>query len=121
LRSFLSVLKPQKLATVTLDKQAVLSRQAVIYFSLGVSLLNPSVYLETMIIIGSSASRFQDAARFFFAGGAILASVVWFFSLAFGAAKLSETLRSSFMLRLIDTYSGVVMWLIAGRLVSHMV
>jgi L-lysine exporter family protein LysE/ArgO len=121
LRSFLAALKPQKLATLALETQTSPSRQAVIYFSLGVSLLNPSVYLETMIIIGSSASRFADLARFFFAGGAILASAVWFFSLAFGAAKLSEMLRSPFMLRFIDTYSGVVMWAIAGRLVLHMV
>jgi L-lysine exporter family protein LysE/ArgO len=121
LRSFISALHPQQLATLSFGKEAALSRGAVIYFSLGVSLLNPSVYLETMIIIGSSASRFADLARVFFATGAILASVVWFFSLAFGAAKLSEILRSPFVLRFIDTYSGVVMWTIAGRLVLHMV
>ncbi len=93
-----------------------LGPKAVVFAVLAVSLLNPTAYLDTMFIIGGSALRYAEPFRVFFAVGAAIASVVWFFALAFGAAKLSKTLKSPLVAKSIDIFSAVVMWGLAARL-----
>ena len=94
-----------------------LEYSAVILGILGVSLLNPSAYLDTLFIIGGGAAHYSAALRVFFALGATLASITWFFALAFGAARLSTVLSSRRVSRLIALFSGAVMWFIASRLI----
>lgn len=57
------------------------------------SLLNPHVYLDTVVFLGAIAAQFGEA-RWWFALGASVASIVWFFSLAYGAKALSNTSRT---------------------------
>jgi L-lysine exporter family protein LysE/ArgO len=86
-----------------------------------VSLLNPITYLDTLFVIGSNAARYSYSVRIFFVIGATVASFIWFFGLAFGAARLSKFLRRPAVLRLIDGFSSLIMWLIAGRLALHII
>ncbi|WP_424504548.1 LysE/ArgO family amino acid transporter [Psychrilyobacter sp.] len=55
---------------------------------LALSLLNPHVYLDTVISIGSIGSQFPLNQRIYFINGTYLASFVWFFGLAYGARIL---------------------------------
>lgn len=93
------------------------SRKQIVFALLAVSLLNPSVYLDTLVLIGSSAIRYQADLRFWFALGAMLASLLWFCSLSYGSAFLAPLLKRPRVLRFIDCLSGLIMWFIAARLV----
>ncbi len=119
LRSFWSAFKGSGLERETRSYRKPLSLQTLIGSSLAVSLLNPATYLDTLVVIGSSANRYASELKLCFIFGAVLASIVWFFSLAFAAAKLSKLLKSPRMQCFIDVYSGVIMWLIALRLFFH--
>ncbi len=116
LRSFGSALRPLPLAGSLALERGTLGRRGVILTVLAVSLLNPIKYLDTLLVIGGSAARYSDALALFFAAGATVASIFWFFTLAFGAARLSRALQSPVTSRLIDAFGGAVMWFIAGRL-----
>ena len=62
------------------------SRGAVAAATLVVTFANPSVYLETLVLIGSAAAAHEAVARTWFALGAITASALWFAALG-GAAR----------------------------------
>lgn len=119
LKSLTSALKHKQNPTSSLLKPQKLGRQAVIMSILAVSLLNPSTYLDTMFIIGGTAAQYSDSLRTFFAIGAALASLLWFFILAYGAAKLSKTLQNPIISRFIDALSAVIMWIIAAKLLLN--
>ena len=94
-------------------------RSAVILTVLAVSLLNPSAYLDTLLIIGGGVVRYESSLKLYYASGAVLASVVWFFALAFAAARFADILNNKTVLRLLDGLTGVMMWWIAAKLLLH--
>lgn len=84
-------------ATVTRSRFAT-----VIIATLAFTYLNPNVYLDTVLLIGSIAATHGEA-RWLFATGAILASITWFFALGFGARHLGRWLRTPRAWRILDT------------------
>jgi L-lysine exporter family protein LysE/ArgO len=87
--------------------------------ALAFSLLNPHVYLDTVVLIGSIAAQVPDAARAWFALGAMGASALWFYGLGFGATQLAPLFRKPAAWRALDLVIGVVMLAIAaGLLIS---
>ncbi len=114
-KSFKSVFSHSSLKTNVLAVGR-LGLKEVVLAVLAVSLLNPSSYLETMFVIGGSALSYTEPLRVFFAVGAAIASFVWFFALAFAAAKLSKTLKNPLVAKSIDGFSAVIMWALAARL-----
>ena len=117
-KSFKAVFKP-RVTTLHVTKKQHLNRRGIILGLLAVSLLNPSTYLDAMFVIGGSAARYSDSLRVFFTAGAVLASIAWFFGLSFGAARFAELFHSPLVVRLIEVLSGIIMWLIASRLLLH--
>jgi len=85
------------------------SKIAVIITTLAVTLLNPHVYLDTVVILGSVGGQFDGAEKIAFATGTMLASIIWFYSLATGAAKLSPWLSKPKVQRAIDVIIGLIM------------
>ncbi|WP_337881305.1 LysE family transporter [Rheinheimera sp.] len=79
-----------------------------------ITLLNPHVYLDTVVLIGSVGN--QQSSPFWFGVGAVLASVVWFSSLTGFAPKLNVLLNSPLRWRCFDALIAVVMTAIALRL-----
>tara|TARA_B100001250_G_C19621596_1_gene709609 strand:+ start:33 stop:638 length:606 start_codon:yes stop_codon:yes gene_type:complete len=69
--------------------------------------LNPHVYIDTLILIGTVSIRFEDT--FQFGLGACLASIIFFFSLAFGARLLSPLMSSKKAWQILDVIIGTVM------------
>ena len=57
------------------------NRKSIIITAAGFSLLNPHVYLDTVILLGGLAAQYEISERNYFAFGAIMASVVWFYAL----------------------------------------
>ena len=86
--------------------------------ALALSLLNPHVYLDTVVLIGGLSAQYAGLARVWFAVGAMSASLVWFFALAYGAALLVPLFRRPATWRVLDTLIGVIMWSIALSLVQ---
>ena len=80
----------------------------VVLTCLALTWLNPHVYLDTVFLLGTVANTHGDA-RWLFALGAMTASVVWFFGLAFGARYLSRWLSTPRAWRILDAVIAVVM------------
>ena len=75
---------------------------------LALTWLNPHVYLDTVFLLGSVANTHGDG-RWAFAVGAGVASIVWFFALAYGARLLGGVLASPRAWRILDAIIAVVM------------
>jgi len=96
------------------------ARQAVL-LTLAITLLNPHVYLDTVVIVGGIAGTLSPAAKVLFLCGAVAASALWFFALGFGARLLLPLFRRPLTWRLLDAVIGVVMWAIAFSLLRYAV
>lgn len=88
----------------------------VIATTLALTWLNPHVYLDTVLMLGSVAATHGDA-RWLFAAGAMLASCLWFAGLGFGARHLGRWLRTPRAWRILDAGIAIVMIGLAGGLV----
>lgn len=80
----------------------------VVLTCLALTWLNPHVYLDTVFLLGTVANTHGDA-RWWFAVGAVVASVVWFFGLALGARYLGRWLSTPRAWRILDGIIAVVM------------
>lgn len=80
--------------------------------------LNPHVYLDTMLLIGSLANA-HPTGRWWVAGGAITASIAWFIALSAGARLLRPLLRRPFTWPVIDGTIAATMGVLALRLALH--
>ena len=94
-------------------------RREIVLTTLAVTLLNPHVYLDTVMILGSVSTQWPSAALPMFALGAVLASMIWFYGLALLAAHLSPWLARPAIQRLIDGLVGSIMWVIALLLLKQ--
>lgn len=77
--------------------------------------LNPHVYLDTVLLMGSVASAY-GAERWWFGGGAASASLVWFTALGLGARFLQPVFAKPVAWRVLDAVIAVVMWALAAML-----
>lgn len=91
--------------------------KATVMAALAFTFLNPHVYLDSVVLIGTIGAQHPAAERPWFAAGAMSASVVWFFGLAYGAAQLAPVLDKPATARVLDAVIGIVMWSIAVSLI----
>lgn len=91
--------------------------RTAVMLTLAVTLLNPHVYLDTVVLLGSVAARYPGPERTAFAMGAMSASFVWFFSLAYGAGRLAPLFARPKAWQVLHLAIAAVMWWIAGSLV----
>ena len=83
------------------------SKHKTILTCLGFTWLNPHVYLDTVVMLGSISTQFENTAAF--ALGAISASFVFFFSLGFGASKLTRYFEKPRTWRVLENLIGILM------------
>lgn len=95
------------------------SRRRVLLTILAVTWLNPHVYPDTVVILGSVAGQLAPAVRGWFAGGTISASLVWFYGLALIAVRLAPWLIQPRVQRAIQWLVGIVMWCVALQLLHQ--
>ena len=91
--------------------------KVVILTTLAVTLLNPHVYLDTVVIVGSVSAQFEGSDKTAFAVGIMLASALWFSCLSLGGAKMSNLLSRPKIRAGIDIFMGLLMWFIALTLI----
>jgi L-lysine exporter family protein LysE/ArgO len=102
--------------SLTADGRAARGRRTAIVTTLALTFLNPHVYLDTVVMLGSVANGYGDY-RWQFAGGAALGSVLWFSGLGYGARVASSALDRPRTWRALDLVIGCVMIALAVRLV----
>lgn len=90
----------------------------VLLQALGISLLNPHVYLDTVVLVGAIGARQPAGTQGAFLVGASLASALWFASLGFGARVMSPLFAQPGAWRVLDAAVGVTMGWIAFNLVT---
>jgi L-lysine exporter family protein LysE/ArgO len=105
-------------ATVTLAKPRAGTKRLlpVVLTALALTWLNPHVYLDTVVLLGSVANTHGADGRWAFALGACLASVVWFAALGYGSRQLSRWLATPLAWRILDGIIAVVMLTLAVSL-----
>ncbi|WP_205944905.1 LysE/ArgO family amino acid transporter [Pelagibius litoralis] len=116
LRSFHAALKPGSLTPENGEAPGANLRGALLT-TLALSLLNPHVYLDTVILLGGIAAQYVGTERLAFALGAMAASAIWFYGLAYGARRLAPFFANPRSWRLLDAFVGCVMAAIAISLV----
>jgi L-lysine exporter family protein LysE/ArgO len=105
-RSLLSAWRGQGGLTPADSEDA--GRLAAIVTCLGLTWLNPHVYLDTVVLLGSLSTGYPGN-QWFFAAGAGLASLTFFFSLGYGARWLRPVFAAPLSWRLLDAGIGLMM------------
>ncbi len=90
-------------------------RWPVVGTCLALTWLNPHVYLDTVVLLGSVAGTHGDR-RWWFGAGAVLGSVVWFTALGYGARLLRPVFARPSAWRVLDAVIALVMVAIAVSL-----
>lgn len=92
------------------------SLRTAILTTLAISLLNPHLYLDTVVLLGSISTQFAENVRLWFGAGAIVSSIIWFFSLSFGARLLGPVFEKPQAWCYLDRFICLTMWTIAAAL-----
>ncbi|MEK6772552.1 MAG: LysE family transporter [Bdellovibrionota bacterium] len=82
-----------------------------------VTVLNPHLYLDTVVLLGGLGGRYLGVERIAFLSGAIAATFTWFFALGYGAKRLTPVFAKPAAWRILNAFIGITMLLIAGALV----
>lgn len=114
-KSAKSALKKEVLNSVG---EASADQKSVVLTVLALTFLNPHVYLDTVILLGSISSQFGPN-KWFFVIGAILASFIWFTAIGFGAKSASRFMSRPIFWKILDTLIAVIMLSIASLLAFY--
>ena len=106
-------------ATVVSGRVGVAARtgtKVAVTTALALTWLNPHVYLDTVVFLGAVASQQLPSERWWWAGGAMLGSVLWFAGLGFGARLLRPVFARPGAWRVLDASIAVVMLILGLKL-----
>jgi len=111
-----SAWRAQRRSALTAAPDDSRSRGAVVRRAFAFTWLNPHVYLDTVVLLGSIANAHGPSGRWWFAAGAGTASVLWFTGLGFGARLAAPLLATARAWQILDLLIGVTMVLLALKL-----
>jgi L-lysine exporter family protein LysE/ArgO len=95
------------------------TRRAAVLTALALTWANPHVYLDTVVLLGGVSGRYPPDIRAFFAGGAMVSSVIWFTSLGYGARLLQPVFARPAAWRVLDAVIALVMISLALKLAAE--
>ncbi|MEM7521845.1 MAG: LysE/ArgO family amino acid transporter [Pseudomonadota bacterium] len=101
-------------ATLDTGDAAPQTLRSALLTVLALTWLNPHVYLDTVVLVGSISAQYPD--RFAFGLGAVLASLSFFFALGYGARLLAPLFAKPNSWRILDALIAATMWGIALKL-----
>lgn len=99
-----------------LNAASDISRSSVLITMMAVTWLNPHVYVDTVMVLGTVSTQF-GARNWWFGLGAVTCSVAWFSAVGFGARFLRPLFRQPRMWRILDALVGGVVTLVALNLI----
>jgi L-lysine exporter family protein LysE/ArgO len=94
------------------------TRKQVALTLLALTFLNPHVYIDTVLLLGSLSSQFGEN-RWWFAAGAIIANSIWFTGSVLAARAAAKLMSRAVFWRILDLSVAAVMLVIAGLLAFH--
>ena len=118
LRALTRAFKPAALQAA--DGNAPMTLKQALAQTAAFTLLNPHVYLDTVVLVGTVGAGF-GAARWWFAAGAASASLVWFSGLGYGARLLAPLFARPRAWQVLDGLIGLVMLLLAALLAGPLI
>ena len=92
-----------------------ISQKSAVLTCLGFTFLNPHVYLDTFLLLGSISAQYKPL-HYVFATGATFGSFFWFFSLGYGARILTPLFKKSITWMILESAIGLIMWTIAYKI-----
>ncbi|MCY7296307.1 LysE/ArgO family amino acid transporter [Alteromonas sp. a30] len=95
------------------------TRNQLIAMTLAITLLNPHVYLDTLVIVGGIGGTLSPIEKPWFLFGALVASSVWFVSLGYGSRMLTPLFAKPRTWQWLDAGIGIMMWWIALELIKY--
>ena len=113
LKSLYSAFKNPKSLLPSVQHESKFSK--IVLLTLAFTWLNPHVYLDTMLLIGSISTKFGNE-NIIFGIGASLASLFFFFSLGYGARVLAPVFAKEISWKILEIFVGIVMLVIAFSL-----
>lgn len=87
-----------------------------VLFTLGITFLNPHVYLDTVVLLGSMSAGYPGNGRFIFGGGSALASLTWFFGISLAAERLSPLFKKPITWQILDGLISIIMFYMSYKL-----
>ena len=96
-----------------------MSRGAALAQAAAFTLLNPHVYLDTVLLVGSIGAQQPAGLQGWFVAGACTASLAWFTALGVGARWLAPVFARPRAWQVLDGLIGLTMWVLAALLVRH--
>ena len=115
---FKSVRSALRNETLTASNQSAESWKKVLLTVLAMTYLNPHVYLDTVIFVGSLANQFESQ-RWYFALGACIASGIWFSAIGYGARSASHLMSKPLFWRVLDSAIAAIMLTLAITLAFY--
>ena len=109
LHSFWRATRPEVLLPSEAERP---SRRTVALTMLAFTFLNPHVYLDTVLLLGSIGNQYAQN-RWFFAAGACVSSIIWFTGLGYGSRAAARVMSRPVTWRILDVSIGIVMLLVA--------
>lgn len=113
LMAFRRVFTPEAMKTAQKEAPTL---AAAVATALAFTFLNPHVYLDTVLLLGSFSAKYLGQERIAFGVGAVTASFAWFFGLGYGARLLAPVFARPLAWQVLDVLIGGVMWLLAVSL-----
>ena len=101
------------------EGDASIGRGAALAQAAAFTLLNPHVYLDTVLLVGGIGAQQPADMRAWFVAGASTASVLWFAGLGFGARYLAPWFARPRAWQVLDGLIGLTMWVLTILLVQH--
>ena len=111
-----SLLRARRTESLRVAGNGTTSRRAALGRAVALTWLNPHVYLDTVLLLGTVANHQGSNGRWWFALGACVASALWFAGLGYGARMASRVLASPRAWQVLDVVIGLVMLVIAVRM-----
>ena len=116
--AFKSARSAFKSAALNSAGEASADKRSVVLTVLALTFLNPHVYLDTVILLGSISNQF-GSDKWFFVTGAIIASFLWFTSIGFGAKSASRFMSRLIFWKILDSLIAAIMLSIAAFLAFY--
>jgi L-lysine exporter family protein LysE/ArgO len=104
--------------SLSLEQGAIVSRNKTILTVLGLTFLNPHVYLDTVIFLGSIANQFPSE-KWLFSSGAMVASFLWFFFIGFGSKMAARFMVKVVFWKVLDLIVAAIMFTLSTYLVFY--
>lgn len=116
-RSFISIFKSGDYLIANGENASSLKKALMITFA--ITFLNPHVYIDTVVIVGSIGGKLDFEGKIYFLVGALLCSFIWFFGLGYGARLLSPYFAKRRTWQILDAVTGLIMYFIAFSLLIY--